>query len=250
DAETSVETDKTNSEGDTEILNTSDAQGVNVTHLVDLEENTTEIDDGQDGSDPGKTPESRPPPERVLTKEDQAGPNPGQSYVALAGPNPEPLHEDFVAIVYPRVHESLKHTMEEQVHLENPLSSIRTLSSMKNLEDNFTFGDQFFNDKPTEEEPDKANVETEVESMVTIPIYQASSSAPLLSTPVIIVSSLKLVSPTTQAPTLTATTATTTTTPPLPTPIPQQQSTSDPDLASRVSALEHVCANFKKRHKL
>ncbi|GKB42498.1 hypothetical protein Tco_0887440 [Tanacetum coccineum] len=44
---------------------------------------------------------------------------------------------------------------------------------------------KFLNDKPTEEEPGKANVETEVESMVTVPIHQASSSAPPLSTPII-----------------------------------------------------------------
>ncbi|GKD04251.1 hypothetical protein Tco_1179225 [Tanacetum coccineum] len=55
---------------------------------------------------------------------------------------------------------------------------------MKNL-DAYTFGDQFFNDKPTEEEPDKANMETEVESMVTVVIHQASSFVPPLSTPVI-----------------------------------------------------------------
>ncbi|GJW89718.1 hypothetical protein Tco_0167271 [Tanacetum coccineum] len=58
-------------------------------------------------------PESRPPPEHVLLEKDQAGPDPGQSYVALAGPNPEPMHEDFLATVNPQVHESLKHTDEE-----------------------------------------------------------------------------------------------------------------------------------------
>ncbi|GJU87945.1 hypothetical protein Tco_1300368 [Tanacetum coccineum] len=129
--------------------------------------------------------ESRPPPERVLMKEDQARLNPGQSHVVLAGPNLEPMHEDFVAIVYTQVHESLKHTIEEHAHIENPLSSSGTLLSMKNLDDGFTFGDQFLNDKPTKEEPGKANVETEVKSMVTVPIHQASSSAPLLSTPII-----------------------------------------------------------------
>ncbi|GKF42850.1 hypothetical protein Tco_0126192, partial [Tanacetum coccineum] len=45
------------------------------------------------------------------------------------------------------------------------------------------------------------------------------------------------------------TTVTTTTTLLLPPP-PQQQSSSDANLASRVSALEQVCANFEKRHKL
>ncbi|GKB98782.1 hypothetical protein Tco_0984919, partial [Tanacetum coccineum] len=73
DAETDVETDKTNSEGDTEILNISEEQGEDVANKVDLEEKTVEVDEGQDGLDPGKTPESQPPPKHVLMEEDQAG---------------------------------------------------------------------------------------------------------------------------------------------------------------------------------
>ncbi|GKF86615.1 hypothetical protein Tco_0254442, partial [Tanacetum coccineum] len=65
-----------------------------------------------------------------------------------------------------------------------------------------------------------------------------SSSVPPLSTPVIDLTPPKTVSPTIQAPIFTATIATTTTLLlPLP---PQQQSSSDPDLVSRVSALEQV----------
>ncbi|GKD10055.1 hypothetical protein Tco_1189740 [Tanacetum coccineum] len=127
----------------------------NVSNTVALEERTIELDEGQAGSDPGNTLESRPPPD-----EDQAGSNPGQSHVAL-------------------------HPTKEHVFLENLPSSSGTLSSMKNLDDAFTFGDQFIDDKPTKEETDKANVESEVESMVTVPIHQASSSAPTLSTPII-----------------------------------------------------------------
>nr|GEY22187.1 hypothetical protein [Tanacetum cinerariifolium] len=92
------------------------------------------------------------------------------------------MHDDFVAIVYLKVHESLKHITKEHVYLENALSSSGTLSSMKNLEDNFTFSDQFINDKSMEEDSGKTNMETKVESMVTVPIHQASSSAPTLST--------------------------------------------------------------------
>ncbi|GJU86095.1 hypothetical protein Tco_1293641 [Tanacetum coccineum] len=110
--------------------------------------------------------------------EDQDGSNPGQSYVALAGPNPEPMHEDFIATVYPKVHESLKHTTKEQVFLENPPSLFGTLSSMKNLDDDFTYGDQFLYDKPTKEEQGQANVETKVESIITITIHQASLIVP------------------------------------------------------------------------
>nr|GEW82870.1 hypothetical protein [Tanacetum cinerariifolium] len=97
--------------------------------------------------------------------EDKDGSNPGQSHVALAGPNPKPMHKDFIAIVYPKVYESLKHTTEEHVFLENPPRLSRTLSSMKNLDDAFTFGDQFIDDKTTKEEPGKANVESEVKFM-------------------------------------------------------------------------------------
>ncbi|GJR20494.1 hypothetical protein Tco_0969021 [Tanacetum coccineum] len=101
----------------------------------------------------------------------------------IAGPNPEPMHEDFIATVYPDVHENLNFTTEEQVHIENPPSSSGTLSSMKNLEDAFTFA-----------------------------------------------------------------TTTTTTLPPPPPPPPQ--SIIDPDLATRVSALEKRSADFEQTNQL
>ncbi|GJX88300.1 hypothetical protein Tco_0340314 [Tanacetum coccineum] len=247
DAETCADTDKTNSEGDTEILNIGGEQREDVANKEDLKGKTPEIDEGQARSDLGKTPEFQPPPEYVRMEEDQAGPNPGLSHVALAGPDPEPMHDDFVAIVYPQVHVSLKHPDEEHVHVENLLSSTKTLSSMKNL-DAYTYEDQFFNDKPTKEDPGKINMETEVESMVTVPIHRASSLVPPLSTPVIDLTSPKLVPSTTQAPIFTATTTTETTTT-LPPP-PQQQSITDSSLASRVLTLEQRCANLEKKHKL
>ncbi|GKF01118.1 hypothetical protein Tco_0028041 [Tanacetum coccineum] len=179
-------------------------------------------------------------------EEDQTGSDPGQSHVAQAGPNPEPMHEDFIATVYPKVHESLKLTTKEQVHIENPPSSTGTLSSMKNLEDAFTFGDQFLNDKSTEKERRKANVETEVESMVTVPIHQPSSSIPPLSTPIINLSPPKPVSSPIQESIFTTTTATTTTLPPPLLP----QSTTDLDLATRVSALEKRSADLEKKNQL
>ncbi|GJX00047.1 hypothetical protein Tco_0183960 [Tanacetum coccineum] len=191
DAETGADTDRTNSEGDIEILNVNEDRGENVSNIVALEERTVELDEDQARSDPH----------------------------------------------------------EEHVHLENPLSSYGTLSSMKNLDDAFTYGDQFHNDKPNKEEPDKANVEIEVESMVMVLIYQASSSIPPLSTPIIIISSPKPVSPPIQELVFTATTTTTTTTLPPPPP-PQQQSTIDSTLAARVTALEQICANFEKKNKV
>ncbi|GKA41802.1 hypothetical protein Tco_0734462 [Tanacetum coccineum] len=247
DAETGADTDKTNSGGDTKILQIGEEQGDDVTNLVNLEEKTIEIDEGQAGSDPGKTPESRPPPDDDKMDEDQAGPDPGESHVALAGPNPEPTHDEFMANVYPNVHESLKFPANEHAILKDLLSSTGTLSSMKNLDDAFTIGDQFINDKSTEDEPKKLNVEVEVVSMVTVPIYQASSSIPPLSTPIIDLSSpSKLVSSTTQAPIFTATTTTTSTTLPPP---PQQQSTTESELVARVATLEHKFSGLEQKSK-
>ncbi|GKD04252.1 hypothetical protein Tco_1179226, partial [Tanacetum coccineum] len=88
DAKTGAETDKINSEGDTEILNIIKVQEEDVANQVNLKDKTAEIDEGQAGSDPGKTSEPRPPPERALIEEDQAIPDPGQSHVALVGPDP------------------------------------------------------------------------------------------------------------------------------------------------------------------
>ncbi|GJV75136.1 hypothetical protein Tco_1506720, partial [Tanacetum coccineum] len=234
DAKTGADTENSNSEGDTEILNVDEEQGDNVSYTVTLEERTIKLDERQAGSDPGNTLKSRPLPD-----EDQAGSNPGPSHVALVGPNPEPMHKDFITTVYPKVYESLKHTTEEHVFLENPPSLSVTLSSMKDLDDAFTYCDQFLNDKPTEKELGKANVEAEVESMVTVPIHQTSSSVPLLSTPVIDLTPSIPVSPLVQE-----TVFTTTTTLLLPPSPPPQQSTSDSALAACVSALENICANL------
>ncbi|GJV69955.1 retrovirus-related pol polyprotein from transposon TNT 1-94 [Tanacetum coccineum] len=187
DAETGAGSDKTNSGGDNEAR-----------------------------SDPVETHESRPPPEQVLMDEDQAGPDPGKSRVALAGPNPEPTHDEFMTDLYPKVQESLKFPADEHVILEDPLSSTMTLSLMKNLEDAYAIGDQFINDKSTNDEPGKLNMEAEVVSMVTVPIYQAASPVPPLLTPVIDLSPPKPASSTTQAPIFTATTTTTPTTLPPP----------------------------------
>nr|GEW76484.1 hypothetical protein [Tanacetum cinerariifolium] len=134
-AENVAAIEQSKSKADTEILNAEEVQGEEVLHTVALAKRNIEFDEGQDRSDPGKTLESRPLPERKFIEEDQAGSNPGQGHMAQVGPNPEPMHEDFIAIVYPAVHESLKLTTEEQLHIEKPLSSSKTLSSMKNLED-------------------------------------------------------------------------------------------------------------------
>nr|GEY48686.1 E-beta-farnesene synthase [Tanacetum cinerariifolium] len=79
--------------------------------------------------------------------------------------NPEQMDEGFTATAYPNVQENLKLTVDEQVLLEEPASSTGTLSSLQHLAKDFSFGDQFFNDKPSKAEIEKTTVETEAESM-------------------------------------------------------------------------------------
>ncbi|GJT13314.1 hypothetical protein Tco_0860356 [Tanacetum coccineum] len=195
DAETGVGSDKTNSGGDTEILQINEELGEDVEKQVDLEEKTVELDQDQAGSDPGETHESRPPPEHVLMDEDQAGPDPRISRVALAGPDPEPTHDEFMTDLIWRMHMLL---------------------------------------------------EVEVVSMVTVPIYQASSSVSPLLTSVIDLSPPKPASSTTQAPIFIATTTTTPTTLPPP---PQQQSITKSKLAERVTVLEKKLSDLEQNNK-
>nr|GEW38470.1 retrovirus-related Pol polyprotein from transposon TNT 1-94 [Tanacetum cinerariifolium] len=186
DAETDVgaTSEKTNNGDETEILQIDEERGKDIDDQVNLDEKMNELDQGQVGSDPGRTLESRPPPEQEVMDEDQGGPDPGESRGALAGPYPKPTHDKFMADMYPKVHESLNFLVDEHVFIEDPISSTRTLSSMKNLEDAFVIGDQLINDESTKDEPEKPNVEVEVVYMVTVPIYQASFSVPLMSTPI------------------------------------------------------------------
>ncbi|GKE13433.1 hypothetical protein Tco_1416984, partial [Tanacetum coccineum] len=153
DAETGARSDKTNSGGDTKILQITEDLGENVDKLENVEEKTVELNQDQAGSDPGETHESQPPLEQVHMDEDHARPDPGISCVVLVGPDPKPTHDEFMADLYPKVQESLKFSADEHVILEDPLSSIGTLSLMKNLEDAYAIGDQFVNDKSTDDEP-------------------------------------------------------------------------------------------------
>nr|GEW18231.1 retrovirus-related Pol polyprotein from transposon TNT 1-94 [Tanacetum cinerariifolium] len=126
-----------NSGGDTTILQITEELREDVDKQVNLKEKATELDQDHAGSDPGETLESRPPRKQVFMNEDQVGPDPRESCVALVGPDPEPTHDEFMVDLYP-----------------------------KNLEDAYTIEDQFIDDKSTEDELEKTNVEAKVVSMI------------------------------------------------------------------------------------
>ncbi|GKB75340.1 retrovirus-related pol polyprotein from transposon TNT 1-94 [Tanacetum coccineum] len=204
-------------------------------------------DEGQAGSNPGNAAEFQPQPSHVV----HAGPNLEPMDLAVSDAstqqNPEQMDEEFTTTAYPNVQENLKLPTEDQVILEEPASSTGTLSSLQNLEKELSFTDQFFVEKPQEEEPEKTNAESEVQSMVTVPIHQDTSLVPPMTTPVIDLTTSQSDSPTVHAPLPTSTTTTTTitTTTTLPPPPPQpQQSTTDPILLQRIGELEQHMENL------
>ncbi|GKA29540.1 hypothetical protein Tco_0715785 [Tanacetum coccineum] len=144
--------------------------------------------ENQAGSDPGQGHEALVGSNLEPMQEDSG---PGKEHVALTGPNPEHMDEDFYATAYPKVHENLKLRNDEHVILENPKSSFVTLSSMKNLDETDNFGDQFLNDKPTEDDQEKTNVVDETDSIIPDLSHQTNTPAPLVTTPVINISSPK-----------------------------------------------------------
>ncbi|GJX77906.1 hypothetical protein Tco_0324717 [Tanacetum coccineum] len=144
--------------------------------------------ENQAGSDPGQGHEALA---RLNLEPMQEDSGPRKEHVALAGPNPEHIDEDFYATAYPKVHENLKLRTDEHVILENPESSSVTLSSMKNLDETDNFGDQFLNDKPTEDDQEKTNVVDETDSIIPDLSHQTNTSAPPVTTPVINISSPK-----------------------------------------------------------
>ncbi|GJZ66882.1 hypothetical protein Tco_0630122, partial [Tanacetum coccineum] len=206
--------------------------------------NTGVQDEGQAGSNPGKQDEGQAGSNPGKQDEGQARSNPGNaaefqpqpSHVVHAGPNLKPMD----------LAENLKLPTEDQVILEEPASSTGTLSSLQNLEKELSFTDQFFMEKPQEEEPEKTNAESEVQSMVTVPIHQDTSSVPPMTTPVIDLTTSQSDSLTFHAslPTSTATTTTVTTTTLPPPPLQPQQSTTDPILLQRIGELEQHMANL------
>nr|GEX88694.1 uncharacterized mitochondrial protein AtMg00810-like [Tanacetum cinerariifolium] len=146
-------------------------------------------------------------------------------------PSTEQLDEGFTATAYPKVQEHLKLIVEEQVLLEEPAISSRTLSSLQHLSKDISFGDMFFSYKPLEFDNDKTNAETKVESMMTVTIQQDMSSISQMTSLIIDLTS-RPESPKVHQQFKTTTTDTiTTTTTTLPPPPYLQQSTTEAMIA-------------------
>ncbi|GKC31750.1 retrovirus-related pol polyprotein from transposon TNT 1-94, partial [Tanacetum coccineum] len=177
-------------------------------------------------------------------EEGQAGPNPSVQDKGQDGPNPGIATESQLQSSHV---ENLKLLTKDQVILKEPASSIGTLSSLQNLDKDLSFTDQLFMKKTQEEEPGKTNVKAEVQSMVSVPIYQDTSSVPPMTTSVIDLTKSQSDS---SLPTSTTTisTITKTTTTPLPPPPLPQQSTAYPILVKPIGELEQHMADLIKNN--
>ncbi|GKA30017.1 hypothetical protein Tco_0716262 [Tanacetum coccineum] len=140
---------------------------------------------------PEKAHEALAGPDPEPMKEDQTGSDSGKLHVSLAGPNPEHMDEEFLATAYPKVHENLKLITDERVIDDKPESHSGSMSSMKNLDDTFNFGDQFLHDKPTEDEQEKSKVREESDSTIPDSSHQTATSTPPVIAPFTEVSSSK-----------------------------------------------------------
>ncbi|GJR89303.1 hypothetical protein Tco_0213314 [Tanacetum coccineum] len=67
--------------------------------------------------------------------------------------NPKQMDEEFTTTAYPNVQENLKLPIEDQVRLEEHASSTGTLPSLQNLDKEFSFTNQFLEEKSQEDEP-------------------------------------------------------------------------------------------------
>ncbi|GJW32726.1 hypothetical protein Tco_0052758 [Tanacetum coccineum] len=170
----------------------------------------TESDEEVPGIDAGDQDEGQAGPNPGIQEEGQAGSNPGDAAVS----QPQPSH---VVHAGP----NLEHMDVEE----------------------FSFTNQFLEEKSHEDEHEKTNTELEVQSMVTVPIHQDTSSVPLMTTLVIDLTVSQPVSTTVLAPlptSIATVTAITTTTSLLPPPTQPQQASSDSILIQRIEVDEIV----------
>ncbi|GJW96564.1 hypothetical protein Tco_0178372 [Tanacetum coccineum] len=130
-----------------ELLIPTENSGEEVSNTVVLGTESGGQDDKQGGPDPSDSAESKPLPSQGI-----------------------------------HIDSSLDHMDEGFIE---PASSTGTLSSLQYLAKDFSFGDQFFNDKPSDAENEKTTTETEAESMMSITIHQDTSAIPPMTSLVI-----------------------------------------------------------------
>ncbi|GKD87327.1 hypothetical protein Tco_1358481, partial [Tanacetum coccineum] len=203
------------------------------------------LTDSEAESDDDVSPEINP----EAQDEGQARPNPGKQVKGQARSNPGDDAESQPQsshVVHAGPNLGYMDFEATDVILEEPASSTGTLSSLQHLTKDFSFGDQFFNDKPSDAKNEKITAETEAESMVSVIIHQDTSAIPPMTSPVIDLIS-RPGSPNEHRPlpaTAIATATTTTTITTLPLPPQLQQSTTYSILIKCIGELKQHMADL------
>ncbi|GKA54173.1 hypothetical protein Tco_0753122 [Tanacetum coccineum] len=165
------------------------------------------------------------------------GPNPGIKDEGHARSNP-----GDVAVSQPQSNHAV-HVGPNREHMDFEVTNTLIQQNLKQMDEEFTITDytNFLVEKSQEDEPEKTNTESEVQSMVMVPIHRDTSSVSLMTTLVIDLTISQPISTIVQAPlpTSTATITAITITTSLPPPPPQpQQGSSDSILIQRIDELE------------
>ncbi|GKD66338.1 hypothetical protein Tco_1308446 [Tanacetum coccineum] len=154
-----------------------------------LTDNETDSDEEVPGTDAGDQDEGQAGPNPGIQDEGQAGSNPGDAAVS----QPQPSH--------------VVHAGPNLEHMDVEVTDISIQQNPKQMDEEFiTMAyPNFLEEKSQEDEPEKTNTKLKVQSMVTVPIHQDTSSVPLMTTPVIDLTVSQPVSTTVEAPLPTST---------------------------------------------
>nr|GEV32740.1 hypothetical protein [Tanacetum cinerariifolium] len=203
------------------------------------------------GLDPGAQAKGQVGPNPSAQDEGQAGSNPDEQAEGQAGPNPGNVEESQ------HMPSLVVHAGSDREHMDLDVVDVSsqpppeqmdegssgTLSSLQHHTKDLSFGDLFFNDKPSKANNDKATAKTEAESMVSVTIQQDMSSIPPMTTPTIDLTSRPESPKVHQLKATTTETTTTTTTTLLPLPYQQQQSTIEAMMMKRIDTMSNVNVN-------
>ncbi|GJY45643.1 retrovirus-related pol polyprotein from transposon TNT 1-94 [Tanacetum coccineum] len=142
--------------------------------------------------------------------EDQAGPNPGEQDEGQAGPNPgiqdegqagsnpvdavesQPLPSHVVHVGPNLEHMDIEATNASTQQKPEQMDEEFTTTAYLNVQENLKLSTE---DQPHNKESEKMNAETEVQSMVSVPIHQDTSSVPPMTTLVIDLTTMQSDSP-------------------------------------------------------
>nr|GFA46224.1 hypothetical protein [Tanacetum cinerariifolium] len=242
-----------------EVLGQSDSEDESEKIVLGVEKGSQ--DEGQAGPDPNAQTKGQTGSDTGAQAEGQAGSNPDETFEGQAGSNPDETSKGQAGPdpgnAEARVQSTSSHVVHagsDREHMDIDVANVSPQPSMEQLYEWFTatiYPNEQENLKLAVKEPvfDKPSdadksAETEVESMVNVPIQQALSSISLMTSPIIDLT-LRPESPKEhQQLKATTTDTTTTTTTTLPPPQAPQQSMTEAMMVKRIGELEHTLADL------